>query len=245
MRSEWSNPMHAQELIKDLDGGIQPSPTNGSTMGAANVDTHVAAINILIPKLRQITADLEEEIGRHILAIKAAEPNNWEAIVRTRCGISRSRAYELMAIAEGAKTAEQTRHATNARQIKYRQKQAAVRYLTDSEITELKAMHRRELAGARAQLDECEEAHERQIARFEQKVAELSDARGLGSEREQLRKALGEIVELLAEMRGLLTHAERNRAAIATKITRAETIATSTLKPAKIAIVNLPVRQLA
>ena len=64
-----------------------PSSTNDSTAvtvtvaGATSVDAHVAAINTLVPKLKQITGDLEEEIGRHILAIKVAQPNDWEALV--------------------------------------------------------------------------------------------------------------------------------------------------------------------
>src|SRR6516165_9256810 len=108
-----------------------------------------------------VTAAGATSVGRHILAIKVAQPNDWEALVKARCGISRSRAYELMAIAEGVKTTEQTRRETNARQIKRRQKQA-VRNVTDkkelattdTQIIELKTAHRRELAGARAQLDE-------------------------------------------------------------------------------------------
>jgi hypothetical protein len=215
-----------------------------------SVAAHVEAINILIPRLRQITGELEEEIGRHILAIKAAEPNDWEGIVRTQCGISRSRAYELMAIADGVKTTEQTRHETNARKIRHRAKQA-VRSGTDknqavtdtAQIIELRAAHRRELADARAQFDELEEGRERQIARFEQELAKLSGARNLSSERDQLRRALQEIVELLAETRGLVTHAERNRAAIAAKITRAKAIAESVLNQPK--VVNLLVEQVA
>jgi hypothetical protein len=235
-----------------------PSATNGSTavavttVGAASIDAHVEAINILVAKLKQMSGEVEEEIGRHILAIKAAEPNDWEAIVRARCGISRSRAYELMAIADGVKTTEQTRRETNTRKIKYRANQA-VRSgtdkkelaTTDTKIIELKVAHKRELADARAQLDEREEVHERQIARFENEIARLGDARDLSSERDRLRKALGEIVELLTEIRGLMTHSERNRTAITTKITRAEKIATAALKPAKVAIVNLPVKQVA
>jgi hypothetical protein len=245
----------AQELLKISTAKFKKPPTNGSTAvtvlstGAASVDTHVAAINILIPKLRQITGELEQEIGHHILAIKTAEPNNWEAIVRARCGISRSRAYELMAIAEGVKTTEQCRRETNARKIKYRANQAVRsgtdKKETDTQIVELKAAHRRELADARAQIVDLEKARERQIVRYENKFAELSDARKFDSERNQLRKALDEIAELLAEMRGLMTHAERNRTAIATKIACAEKIATSALKPAKVAIVNLPVQQVA
>src|SRR5262249_7872643 len=129
---------------------------------------------------------------------KAAEPDNWEAIVQARCGISRSRAYELMAIAEGTKTSQQTRRETNARKIKHRANQAVrsgtdKKAATDAQIIELRVVHKRELANARAQITELEEVRERQIARFESEIARLSDARTLGSERDQLRKALGEI----------------------------------------------------
>jgi hypothetical protein len=220
-----------------------PSVTNGSTgstavittVGTASVAAHVEAINILIPKLSQITGELEEEIGRHILAIKTAEPDDWEAIVKSRCGLSRSRAYELMAIAEGVKTTEQTRRETSARQVRFRQNQAAVRYVTD----------KKEPAAAAAEVIELKVAHERQIARFENEIARLGDARDLSSERDRLRKALGEIDELLTEMRGLMTHSERNRTTITMKMTRAKVIAESALKPAKAAIVNLPVKQVA
>ena len=232
-----------------------PSVTNGSTavtvttVDATSVAAHVEAINILIPKLRQITGELKEEIGRHILAIKTAEPNDWEAIVKARCGLSRSRAYELMAIADGSKTTKQTRHETNARQVRFRQNQAAVRYITDAtadtQITELKVAHKRELADARAQLDEREEVHERQIARFKSEIAQLSDAHDLRSECIRLRNVLGEIAELIVEMRGLMTHSERNRTTITMKMTRAKVIAESALKPAKAAIVNLPATQAA
>src|SRR6516165_429427 len=152
------------------------------TAGAISVDAHIAAINALVIALEQLTDETEAEIGQHISAIKVAEPNDWEAIVKAKCGISRSRAYELMAIADGTKTIEQSRSETNARQIRHRQKQAAVRDITDSEITELKAAHRRELAGARAQIAEAEKARERQAVRFEHKLIGLSDARDLCAE---------------------------------------------------------------
>jgi hypothetical protein len=227
--------------------------TDGTiNIGTTSVAAHVEAINILVTRLKQITGELEEVVGQHILAIKIMAPNDWESIVRTQCGISRSRAYELMAIAEGIKTTEQVRHETNVRKIRHRQNQA-IRSGTDgkelaaidTQIIELNAVHRCELDGARTQLEEHEEAHRRQITRFEHALVQLNDARALGSERDQLRKALGEIVELLAEMRGLMTHSERNRTTITTKITRAEKIAISVLKPTKVAIVNLPVKQVA
>src|SRR5262245_16735883 len=67
----------------------------------ADVDAHVTAINTLVTRLKEFTDDVEQAIGAHILAIKVAEPNEWEGIVKARCGLSRSRAYELMAIADG------------------------------------------------------------------------------------------------------------------------------------------------
>jgi len=225
------NPTH--DIIVGATSVAVTVPTTGAT---SVVDAHVAAINSLVAKLKQTTGEVEEEIGAHILAIRAAQPNDWEAIVKARCGISRSRAYELAAIADGIKTTEQTRRETNARQARFRQNQVR-RYITDqkaaaAEVVELRAAHRRELADARTEISKREEAHERQIARFEHEIAELSDARKLGSERDRLRKALGGIVELLAEMRGLMTHAERNRTAVIMKIAHAEKIATSAVKAA-------------
>src|SRR6516225_4508346 len=111
------DPMLQRVDLKTSTAEFKPPPANGST-----------AVNV--PMRRQKTAEIEKEIDRHILAIKTAEPNNWEAIVKARCGISRSRAYELMAIAEGVKTTEQCRRETNARKIKYRAEQA-VRSGTD------------------------------------------------------------------------------------------------------------------
>jgi len=137
----------------------------------------------------------------------------------------------LMAIGNGTKTTEQTRRESNARKIEYRavrsgtdEKELAA---TDAEIGELKAAYQRELADARAKIVELVKARERQVVRYENKFAELSDAHNLGSEREQLRNALGEIVELLTEMRGLMTHPVQHRSKIISKITEAEEIATS------------------
>ena len=98
------NPTH--DIIVGATSVAVTVPTTGAT---SVVDAHVAAINSLVAKLKQTTGEVEEEIGAHILAIRAAQPNDWEAIVKARCGISRSRAYELAAIADGIKTTEQTR----------------------------------------------------------------------------------------------------------------------------------------
>jgi hypothetical protein len=230
-----------------------PSSPNDSTASATSVDAHVAAINTLVPRLKQITGELEEEIGRHILAIKAAEPNDWETLVKARCGISRSRAYELMAIADGVKTLEQTRRETNARQIKRRQtvrdvtdkKELAA---TDTQVVELKAAHRRELADARTQLDEREAAHERRVDRFKAEIAQLSDAEALRFERDQLQAALNKIDKLLAEARGLTAHFVHNRSDIIAKINQAQILANSALRPGKGATGNsasIPIKRAA
>jgi hypothetical protein len=205
------------------------------TMGAASVDAHVESINILLPKLKQITADLEAEIGGHIAAIKAAEPNDWEAIVKARCGISRSRAYELMAIADGTKTVEQNRRETNARQVRFRQNQA-VRYVTDerasattnAQIVDERLAHKRELA----QRDELEEGYKRQITRFEAEIARLSDVESLSFQHDALLTALKQIDELLSEVRGLSEHYVQNRQSINSKIIKAKTLAASAVKAA-------------
>src|SRR5262249_5143510 len=101
---------------------------------------------------------------------------------------------------------------------------------TDTQITELKAA----LADARAELDEREEAHARQIIRFEDAIAGLSDARGLSSERDRLHKLLSVIVEFVAESRGLMRPPAQNRGVGIVKIARAEKLATAALKPAKV-----------
>jgi len=231
-------------------------PTTVIAVDAASIDDHVEAINTLVAELKRTTAkfkedtaEIEEAIGQHIKAIKIAEADNWESVVKAKCGLSRSRAYELMAIADGTKTVKQTRRETNVRQIRFRQNKPSVsvtdKATTDTQVTELKVAHKQELADARAEFAEREEGHKRQIARFENKIAELSDARNIDSERDRLRKALDEINDLLAEMGGLMTHPIRNQGTVTTKIVRARTIANLALKSAKVAIVNLPAEQAA
>jgi hypothetical protein len=50
--------------------------------------------------------------GIHIKEIKAAS-DEWETIVREQCGLGRTRAYELMAIADGKTTLEKVRDRSN------------------------------------------------------------------------------------------------------------------------------------
>ena len=197
----------------------------------ATVDAHIEAINLLLPKLKQITAEFEEAIGGHIWATKLAEPSRWEVIVKARCGLSRSRAYELMAIADGTKSTEQTRRETNARQAKHRQNRA-VRYVTDKKESAAAT------AAANAQITELQAAYARQIERFKLELAQLGDAEALRSERDGFRTALDKISRLLGEARGLAGHFAQNRVDIIAKVNRALTVANSALQPAKAATGN-------
>jgi hypothetical protein len=208
-----------------------PFSTNGGTAVATipttddTVALHVRAINYLITRLKEVTDEAEKHVGAHILAIKAAEPNKWEGIVQTRCGISRSRAFELMRIADGTKTVEQTRRETNARQIKYQRKRG-VRYITDKK----EQAAAKDLAAANAKIITLEAGHQRQIDRFQAEIARLGDAKSISSERDALLAALKEIEVLLSEACGLAKHHEQNRVAIRWKIIKAKDFATSAVK---------------
>jgi len=77
-----------------------------------SVGEHCRRINALADKLANAERKIEEyqrSIGQHIAAIKAVRPNDWEKIVKAKCKLGRSRAYELLAIADGTKTVKQTR----------------------------------------------------------------------------------------------------------------------------------------
>jgi hypothetical protein len=163
------------QLTKDLLNGSTAefkasAPVDGSTtVTDTTVDviaTAVADINNALFQLRTLkaaTIELEEIIGARILSIRDAAPTGWLSIVKAQCRLSTSRAYELLRIAEGTTSAEQTRRERNARQIKFRQKKA-VRYVTE----------KKELADACAKIAELEKAREHQVVRFEHKIAELS-----------------------------------------------------------------------
>ena len=60
--------------------------------------------------------------GIHIRQIKEQSLDNWETVVREQCNIGRSRAYELMAIADGKTTLEKVRAGSNERKKVHRAK---------------------------------------------------------------------------------------------------------------------------
>jgi hypothetical protein len=206
-----------------------PSCNNGNSVEAAVsaddvINAAVCDINNALFQLKEFKAatdELEMSIGSRIALIKASAPNTWEDVVKSRCGLSRSRAFELMRIADGTKSSEQTKREKAARQAKSHKKKV-VRQMADA----------KELAAARAQLDAVEEQHGRQVIRFEHEIAQLGDARVLRSERDQLREALDQVAELVVEVRGMLTHPVQHRRKIISKINEVERIATSAMKAA-------------
>jgi predicted RNase H-like nuclease (RuvC/YqgF family) len=144
-------------------------------------------------------------IGQHITAIKAARPDDWLQIVETECGLGRSRAFELMAIADGRKTAAQTRAANTERKRKERSRESETSRIR-SDIGELE-LARDHFAG--------------ELRLAERKISELE------SKNEDLQAQLlfecklrEGIIELLHEARGLACH-PNNRDALVRKLDQA------------------------
>src|SRR5262249_42373504 len=97
--------------------------------------TLVRRIKALIEKADR-AADKAEQLykaaGIHIKEIKE-QCEDWETIVREQCGLGRSRAYELMAIADGKMTLEKVRAETNERKKVHRAKSESVPERTEPE----------------------------------------------------------------------------------------------------------------
>ena len=113
-------------------------PNRGSNTRAQDLPPVVAnacrAITALMVKLERTeekasqyeekASQYQRSIGQRINAIKNARPDDWETIVRDRCKLGRSRAYELMAIAAGTKTPEQVRADNAGRKREERKRQS-------------------------------------------------------------------------------------------------------------------------
>jgi hypothetical protein len=83
----------------------------------AQVLTLARRVKALIEKGDRAAEKAEQfykSAGIHIKEIKE-QSEDWETIVREQCGLGRSRAYELMAIADGRTTLEKVRAGTNER----------------------------------------------------------------------------------------------------------------------------------
>jgi hypothetical protein len=77
-------------------------------------------LGTLAPKMAQVFSLRSDH------AAVLAASNEWETIVREQCGLGRSRAYELMAIADGKTTLEKVRATTNERKKVHRAKSESV-----------------------------------------------------------------------------------------------------------------------
>jgi hypothetical protein len=112
-------------------------PTNGGTNAALNSASGwgglARRVKALIEKADK-AADKAEQFyksaGLTIKEIKEKYPDDWEAIVRDECGIGRSRAYELISIADGKANLAMIRANTNERQKIHKAKSQSV--ITDS-----------------------------------------------------------------------------------------------------------------
>jgi chromosome segregation ATPase len=102
---------------------------------SVQIQNHVKAINALAVKLAHAEAKVGQyrtAIGQHLKAVKEARPGDWEDIVRTECNLGRSRAYELLAIANGTKTDAEIASATTERSKKRRERLSVAQRTQDS-----------------------------------------------------------------------------------------------------------------
>jgi hypothetical protein len=107
------------------------SITSEGALIQAQVLTLARRIKALIEKGDKAAEKAEQfykSAGIHIKEIKQKESEHWETIVREQCGLGRSRAYELIAIADGRTTLEKVRAAATERQKVHRAKSESVTY---------------------------------------------------------------------------------------------------------------------
>src|SRR5262245_54954462 len=78
----------------------------------------VRAIKTLVAKADKAREKAEQfyiAAGLHLKTLKAQNPKTWEKVAKERCGLGRSRVYELIAIADGRKTVDEIRADTAKR----------------------------------------------------------------------------------------------------------------------------------
>ena len=108
-----------------LESGV----TGDDALIPAQVLNLARRIKVLIEKGDKAAEKAEQfykSAGIHIKEIKQKESEHWETIVRDQCGLGRSRAYELMAIADGRTTLEKVRAGANERKKVHRAKSESV-----------------------------------------------------------------------------------------------------------------------
>jgi len=95
----------------------------------AAVSALARRVKVLIEKGDRAAEKAEQfykAAGIHIRQIKEQSLDDWETVVREQCNIGRSRAYELMAIADGKTTLEKVRAGSNERKRVHRAKSESV-----------------------------------------------------------------------------------------------------------------------
>jgi hypothetical protein len=136
---------------------------------SVSVTQHVREINALVPKLEHAERKADEyyrAIGEHIAAIKRERPDDWKEIVREQCDLGRSRAYELLSIADGTKTPEQVR-ADSAERKRLERERESVTVTDDS-------------SGMTApEWDDHWRAYQQREATMREALAEVSEHRGI------------------------------------------------------------------
>jgi hypothetical protein len=93
-------------------------------MRETNIATLTSTIKVLIEKGDHAAEKAEQfyvAAGRHLATLRAGRTKTeWEKIVHERCSLRKTRAYELMKLADGTRTVEQTRALRDQRDKKAR-----------------------------------------------------------------------------------------------------------------------------
>jgi uncharacterized protein YdaT len=136
--------------------------------------------------------------GIHVKEIKE-QSEDWETIVREQCGLGRSRAYELMAIADGRTTLEKVRDRSNrSSKISHAKKSAVQR--TEPEPVDPRVAEVIEGLAKGTTGDAC------LMREREKEVRDASMRNNLSVAIEVLMSLMDESVENLAQARVPLTH---------------------------------------
>jgi hypothetical protein len=210
-----------------------------------NVQSHLDAINKVIrdikvdqskrKDLQRAIANYWVVVGQHIRAIKLAEPNQWEALIKAHCGLSRSRAFELLGLADGTRTIEQIRNQANVRQTRRRQS-----------VSHGLAAALREVKELQARLADIEAKHEREIAAYRAELAGLKNENTLKANYAKIRATLENNDKLMGEARAFTSHYAHHQEDIVSRIHRAKDASAETLKatPAVNTLVSKPTLKL-
>ena len=137
-------PTHQHQLHPGSDRAAAtrtfvPAPASGAPHLAPfdNADSHlISTIKALVAKGDHAKAKADQfyiAAGKHLKTLKANHDKRggswaeWEALLRTKCGVGKSRASELMQIADGRKSVEGIRAAEAVKHKKLRDSSSPVR----------------------------------------------------------------------------------------------------------------------